>query len=93
MNSSRAVAMLILVQLSSASPGGRTARTNVLFVSLATIKLNRGVLMKNSLNWCEDVDEEVKLLLYFKHMFPRSLLVGTYARECLKVLMMLESLS
>ena len=43
-NSSRAVAMLMRVQLSSASPGGSTASTKVLLVSRAIIRLKRGVL-------------------------------------------------
>ena len=54
--------MLILVQFNSASPGGSTARTKVLLVSLAMTRLNRGVLMKNSWNWWEEVEEEVKVL-------------------------------
>ncbi len=61
-NSSRAVAMLMRVQFSSASPGGRTASTKVLLVSLAKMRLKRGVRMKNSLNWWEELDEEVKFL-------------------------------
>ena len=61
-NCSRARAMLILPQLSSASPGLKTARTKVLSVRREMMRLNRGLLMKNSLNWLAEADVLLKVL-------------------------------
>ena len=65
-------------------------------------RLKRGVLMKNSSNWWEDVDEDVNVL----EEKPRLATVEitrdsattrlrrvTYASECLNVLMIFESRS
>lgn len=82
--------MLMRVQLSSASPGGSTASTYVLLVRREMVRLKRGVLMKNSWNWCAEDPAEEKFL---DHEHDVRMDWVTYDNECLNVLTMLDSRS